>query len=88
MSPMLVLHKRRGQGSAWRGNLVLLAAMLLRMPFWLPLDLFHLLRGSAQRGLVSSRFAVLAAHLKGIVRPVWLPASQYSTQIKVEKAGG
>jgi GT2 family glycosyltransferase len=39
MSPMLVLHKRRGHWAAWAGNLVMLAAMLLRMPIWLPLML-------------------------------------------------
>lgn len=73
MSPMLVLHKRRGHGAAWRGNLVLLAGMLVRLPVWLALDTIHILRGHAPKGLLQSRFVTLAAHLKGIIRPVWLP---------------
>ena len=74
MSPMLVLHKRRGHATAWLGNLVMLTAMMVRMPVWLVLDAVHLLRGSAQKDLLHSRFAALAAHLKGIFQAVWLPA--------------
>jgi GT2 family glycosyltransferase len=85
MSPMLVLHKRRGFWAAWVGNLVMLAAMLLRMPIWLPLDFLHVLRGTAQRGLISSRFAALAAHLGGLLRPVWLPAAAHAGQSNVAK---
>jgi GT2 family glycosyltransferase len=73
MSPMLVLHKRRGHFAAWLGNLVLLAGMLVRLPVWLVVDYLHVLRGSAQSGLIRSRFAALAVHLTGLVRPVWLP---------------
>ena len=39
MSPMLVLHKRRGHFAAWMGNLVLFVGMLLRMPVLLSIDL-------------------------------------------------
>ena len=85
MSPMLVLHKRRGHWAAWAGNLVMLAAMLLRMPIWLPLDALHVLRGTAQRGLVSSRFAALAAHVSGLLRPVWLPPAAHAGQSNVAK---
>ncbi len=73
LSPMLVLHKRRGHFAAWIGNLVILAGMLLRLPVWLPIDLLHVMRGNSQSGLLRSRVAALAAHLPGLVRPVWLP---------------
>lgn len=73
MSPMLVLHKRRGAGAAWLGNLVMLVSMLMRLPAWLLIDSAHILRGRATIGLLQSRFAALAAHLKGIFVPVWLP---------------
>ena len=73
MSPMLVLHKRRGHAAAWLGNLIMLAAMVVRMPAWLVLDSVHILRGRAQTSLLQSRFVTLAAHLRGIFRPVWLP---------------
>jgi hypothetical protein len=84
MSPMLVLHKRRGHFAAWLGNLVLLAGMLVRLPVWLIVDFLHVLRGSAQGGLIRSRFAALAAHLTGLVRPVWLPDKPIIT-VKVAK---
>lgn len=80
MSPMLVLHKRRGQFAAWLGNLVMLTAMMIRLPAWLVLDLIHILRGTAQKGLLQSRFVALAAHLKGLFQPVWLPA-QAATEV-------
>jgi hypothetical protein len=73
MCPVLVLHKRRGPLAAWLGNLILLLGMSLRLPIWLVLDAIHLGRGTAQAGLLRSRFAALAAHLKGIVWPAWLP---------------
>ena len=73
MSPMLVLHKRRGHSAAWLANLVMLAAMLIRLPVLLALDSVHILRGNGEKGLLQSRFAALAAHLKGVFRPVWLP---------------
>jgi GT2 family glycosyltransferase len=73
MSPMLVLHKCRGHKAAWRANLVMLAAMLIRTPAWLAVDALHILRGNSGRGLLRSRFAALAAHIKGVFRPVWLP---------------
>jgi GT2 family glycosyltransferase len=86
MSSMLVLHKRRGHFAAWMANLVLLAGMLLRMPVLLSIDLLHVLRGTAQDGLISSRFAALSAHLKGLVWPVWLPAGYISKSKSVVKA--
>ena len=73
MSPMLVLHKRRGHAAAWLGNLIMLGAMLARIPVWLILDFVHILRGSAQKGLLQSRFVAIAAHIRGIFRPVWRP---------------
>lgn len=73
MSPMLVLHKRRGHAVAWLGNLVMLGSMLIRLPVWLALDFLHIARGKAEMKLAASRFAALAAHLKGIFKPVWLP---------------
>ena len=81
MSPMLVLHKRRGPAAAWLGNLMMLGAMLVRMPAWLVLDLFHIVRGSAQKGLVQSRFLGIAAHFKGIFRPVWLPQNAQAAAV-------
>jgi GT2 family glycosyltransferase len=73
MSPVLVLHKRRGPLIAWFGNLILLFGLLVRLPAWLVLDAIHICKGTAQEGLFRSRFVALAAHLKGIVWPVWLP---------------
>lgn len=73
LSPALVLHKRLGLFAAWLGNLVLLGGMCLRLPVWIPLDVLHLVRGSAQEGLLKSRFVALAAHLRGLLYPVWLP---------------
>ena len=73
MSPMLVLHKRRGYRAAWLANLVMLAAMLIRMPAWLGVDTIYILRGNSGKGLLQSRFAALAAHFKGVFRPAWLP---------------
>ena len=73
MSPMLVLHKRRGFAPAWMGNLVLLGGSLLRLPAWLVIDAIHVLRGDAQQGLVTSRFGALWAHLRGLFWPIWLP---------------
>jgi hypothetical protein len=69
LSPMLVLRKRRGPLVAWTANLILLAGMILRLPFWLLSDALHALRGTAQKGLSRSRFAALSVHLKGIVWP-------------------
>jgi GT2 family glycosyltransferase len=74
MSPVLVLHKRRGAIVAWAGNIILLISFLERLPFWLTKDVIHLLKGNSQRGLVRSRFLALTAHLKGLIWPVWLPA--------------
>ena len=73
LSPVLVLHKRRGPLIAWFANLILLAGFLLRLPAWLVLDSVHTCKGTAQKGLFSSRFVALAAHLQGLVWPVWLP---------------
>ena len=75
MSPVLVLHKRRGPFAAWCGNLILLFAMLVRLPVWLGIDVIHTVKGTAQVGLLRSRFVVLATYLKGLVWPVWLPRS-------------
>jgi len=83
MSPMLVLHKRRGHFAAWIGNLVLLVGMLLRMPIFLSIDLLHVLRGTAQNGLVRGRFAALGAHLRGLATPIWLPKA--SATVKASK---
>lgn len=76
MSPMLVLHKRRGLPAAWCGNLVLLFAFLLRLPLRLALDLIHTAKGTAQHGLIGGRFGILAVHLKGLLWPVWLPSTR------------
>jgi GT2 family glycosyltransferase len=73
MSPILVLHKRRGPLIAWFANLILLAGFLLRLPVRLALDSVHTYRGTAEKGLFGSRFAALVAHSKGLVWPVWLP---------------
>lgn len=86
MSPMLVLHKRRGYFAAWMGNLVILAGTLLRMPVVLFIDLLHVMRGTAQSGLIGSRFAALTAYLRGLVRPIWLPAGQLSKPSTIVKA--
>ena len=73
LSPVLVLHKRRGPLIAWFGNLLLLVGFVLRLPFWFLLDALHLCKGTAQKGLFRNRFVVLVTHLKGVVRPVWWP---------------
>lgn len=86
LSPMLVLHKRRGKFAAWRGNLVLLLSMLIRMPFWLFIDISHVVRGRAKFSLVLSRFAALSAHVRGLVRPVWLPSFSGVAKTPNEKA--
>jgi GT2 family glycosyltransferase len=79
MSPMLVLHKRRGHVVAWLANLVMLAGMTIRLPAWLIVDTIHILRGNDRNGLLQSRFVVLAAHLKGVFHPVWLPRKNQGT---------
>jgi GT2 family glycosyltransferase len=73
MSPVLVLYKRRGLVVAWCANWILLGGVIIRLPFWFVIDAVHVFWGTAQKGLLGSRFAALAAHLKGIVWPVWLP---------------
>lgn len=73
LSPVLVLHKRRGALIAWFANLILLAGFLLRLPAWLVLDSVHTCKGTSQKGLFRSRFVALAAHLQGLVWPIWLP---------------
>jgi GT2 family glycosyltransferase len=73
MSPVLVLHKRRGPVIAWFANLILLFGLILRLPAWLVLDSVHIYKGTVQTDLVFSRFVALAAHVKGIVWPIWLP---------------
>jgi GT2 family glycosyltransferase len=72
LSPVLVLHKRRGPAIAWFANLILLLGLLLRLPVWLVLDAIHLCKGTAPHGLMRSRWAALAAHLTGLVWPIWL----------------
>lgn len=73
MSPVLVLHKRRGPAVAWVANTLLLLGFLLRLPGWLVLDVSHIARGTAERGLLASRFVVLSMHLLALIWPVWLP---------------
>ena len=73
MSTVLILHKRRGPVIAWCGNVILLFGLIVRLPTWVVLDAIHLRRGKAQPGILRSRFLVLAAHLRGLVSPVWLP---------------
>lgn len=73
MSPLMVLHKRRGFGVAWLGNIVLLLAFLVRLPIWLVQNVVHFALGSSPSGTLRGRFIVLAVHLKGLLMPVWLP---------------
>jgi GT2 family glycosyltransferase len=73
MSPMLVLHKRRGFLAAWLANILLLTGVLFRLPLWLIKDIIHIRKGTAQDGLIQSRFAIIAAQLKGLFYPIWLP---------------
>jgi len=75
LSPVLVLHKRRGRLIAWLGNLVLLVGLVIRLPVLLLVDVVHVIKGTGAKGLLWSRFLALGAHLKGLVRPVWLPDS-------------
>ena len=86
MSPVLVLHKRRGPLIAWFANLILLTGFLLRLPAWLVLDGIHVFRGTAQKGLFRSRFAALATHLKGIVWRIWLPRPEMTMDISTHPA--
>jgi len=79
LSPVKVLHKRRGPSVAWIANLILLFGFMIRMPFWLALDCACICRGNAQKGLIRSRFDVFVAHLKGIFRPGWLGARRVGT---------
>lgn len=73
MSPMLVLHKRRGHLAAWLANIILLTGLLLRLPVLLVKDVIALRKGAAQEGLIQSRFGIIAAQLKGLFYPIWLP---------------
>lgn len=73
MSPMLVLHKRRGYGVAWVGNLVMACAMLVRMPAWVVIDIVHIFRGRPRQEMLQNRILILMKHLNGIFKPVWLP---------------
>lgn len=73
MSPLLVLHKRRGYFAAWLSNLILMSGIVLRLPVWLTVDLVHLLGGKATAGLFAARFRTLGVHLQAVVSPVWLP---------------
>ena len=88
MSPVLVLHKRRGPLIAWFGNLFLLFGLIARLPAWLVLDAFRLHKGTAQKDLFRSRFFALGAHLKGIVRPVWLPHTAKPAAISANPTTG
>lgn len=73
MSPVLVLHKRRGPVVAWFANLILLLATLVRVPLWLGRDVIQFCKGAAPHGLLRSGFVILAAHRNGLFSPVWLP---------------
>ena len=73
MSPVLVLHKRRGPVIAWLANLILTGGFMLRLPFWIVLDIVRVKNRTAQHAVLKSRFVVLREHLKGIFSPVWLP---------------
>jgi GT2 family glycosyltransferase len=81
LSPVLVLHKRRGCFVAWLGNAILLSGLLLRMPAWLIADSWSATKGTAQPGLLRSRFVALVAHLKGLFWPVWIPQATSSGSI-------
>jgi hypothetical protein len=81
-----VLHKRRGPLVAWLANLILLAGVILRLPFWLLLDALNAWRGPAQKGLFRSRFVALQVHLKGAVWPVWVPRTAKTTDISAHPA--
>lgn len=86
MSPMLVLHKRRGFMIAWFANWIMLCALLVRLPAWLLLDCLHTIRGTAQKGLLRSRFSVIAAHLKGVFLPIWLPQKTGAAVVADDRA--
>jgi GT2 family glycosyltransferase len=86
MSPVLVLHKRRGPLIAWCANVILLVGYLVRLPFWIVLDAIFICKGSAGEGLIRSRAMALVAHLKGIVSPVWLPRTAKPTAISERSA--
>jgi GT2 family glycosyltransferase len=86
MSPVLVLHKRRGPLIAWFANLILLAGFLLRLPGWLVLDGIHVFRGTAQKDIFRGRFAALATHLKGILWRIWLPRAESTSRISSHPA--
>ncbi|MCE9614623.1 MAG: glycosyltransferase family 2 protein [Lentisphaerae bacterium] len=73
MSPVLVLHKRRGATVAWAANVILLVATAVRLPAWLILDLWHARRAPAQELPIRARLHGLATHAKGVLRPVWIP---------------
>jgi hypothetical protein len=76
MSPVLVLHKRRGPVVAWIANLIMLASAFVRLPVWIVLDIVSVAKRRAQSNLVRSRFVAVFAHLKGVFFPVWLPAGR------------
>lgn len=84
MSPVLVLHKRRGPLIAWLGNLILLFGTLVRMPGWFVLDAIYSSSATSQGSLFRSRFAAFAAHLKGVLWPVWLPRTPPSAAVSVD----
>lgn len=67
MSPVLVLHKRRGAFVAWVGNFLVLLGSVVRFPARLVMDTVHVCKGTAQDGLLRSRFVALSARLRGLV---------------------
>jgi GT2 family glycosyltransferase len=84
MSPVLVLHKRRGRLIAWFGNLILLLGLTMRLPVWFILDSIQISKGTAPDGLLRSRFAAFAAHLKGIIAPVWMPRTTKQAMVSAK----
>jgi GT2 family glycosyltransferase len=86
MSPVLVLHKRRGPFIAWLANVILLMGHLARLPLWLALDAIYIWKGVSMKGLFRSRFVALAAHLQGIVSPVWLPRTAKPAVVSTQSA--
>jgi len=80
-SPMLVLHKRRGHPVAWIGNLVMLAAIVVRIPAWIIMDVVRLTLGDFNQELLQNRVMILMIHFMGLFKPVWLPLKNEGSEV-------
>jgi len=70
---LLFLHKTRGPFCAWLANLIMAVGVLLRIPFWVFVDIFSLMVGHKINKIWNKRVRVIWFHLVGLCYPVWKP---------------